>query len=76
MTLSPREREIAVAIAEGKTVRQIADELGLHPSTVDTHRSTIYRTLGVHNAVLLTHEAIRRGWVRVKGQRGRPRKET
>ncbi len=76
MTLSTRQKEIAIAIAEGKTGQQIADELGLHPSTVDTHRSIIYRTLGVNNAVLLTHEAIRRGWVRVKGQRGRPRKET
>lgn len=76
MTLSPRQKEVAIGIAEGKSNREIAEALGLDVSTIDNHRAAIYRTLGVHNAVQLTHEAIRRGWVRVKGQRGRPRKET
>lgn len=76
MTLTPRQKEVAIGIAEGKTNREIAADLGLDVSTIDSHRAAIYRALRVHNAVLLTHEAIRRGWVRVKGQRGRPRKET
>lgn len=74
MTLSPRQKQIATLIAEGRTNREIAEALGIDVSTVDTHRSLIYRALRVHSAVELTHEAIRRGWVRVKGMRGRPRK--
>lgn len=74
MTLSPRQQEIAALIAEGKTNREIAEQLGIDISTVDSHRVLIYRKLGVRNAVELTHIAIRKGWVRVKGMRGRPRK--
>ncbi len=74
MSLSPRQQEIAALIAEGKTNREIAEQLGIDISTVDSHRVLIYRKLGVRNAVELTHIAIRKGWVRVKGMRGRPRK--
>ena len=74
MILSPRQKQIAVLIAEGKTNREIAEILGIDVSTVDTHRSGIYRKLSVRNAVELTHVAILNGWVRVKGMRGRPRK--
>lgn len=74
MTLSPREKQIATLIAEGLTNREIAKELSIDISTVDTHRSKIYNKLDVRNAVELTHRAILNGWVRVKGMRGRPRK--
>ncbi len=72
--LSPRQREVATLIAEGLTNKEIAERLGIDNSTVDNHRRAIYNKLGVRNAVELTHRAILYGWVRVKGQRGRPRK--
>lgn len=74
--LSPRQREVATLIAQGKTNTEVAEALGIDISTVDNHRRAIYNKLGVRNAVELTHVAILNGWVRVKGMRGRPRKPT
>lgn len=74
MSLSPRQKQIAMLIAEGKTNREIAETLGIEVNTVDNHRRGIYAKLSVSNAVELTHVAILNGWVRVKGMRGRPRK--
>lgn len=45
--LSPRERQIAQALAGGESHQQIADRLNLAPSTMRTHLATIYRKLGV-----------------------------
>jgi DNA-binding CsgD family transcriptional regulator/transcriptional regulator with GAF, ATPase, and Fis domain len=46
-TLSPREAEIAGYYADGETYHMIAGRLGIAPSTVRTHLTTIYRKLGV-----------------------------
>jgi two-component system, NarL family, nitrate/nitrite response regulator NarL len=73
--VTPREREIGTLIAtDGRSNRDIAGELGIAESTVDSIRRSLYIKLGVSNAVQLTHHAIRAGWVRVKGMPGRPRK--
>lgn len=45
--LSPREREIARAFADGEGYQTIADRLCIALSTVRTHLTTIYRKLGV-----------------------------
>lgn len=45
--LSSREIEIASAYAQGDTYQAIATRLGIAPSTVRTHLSTIYRKLEV-----------------------------
>ncbi len=73
-SLSPRQREVAVRIAQGMTNQEIAEELGIDVSTVDNHRRAVYNKLNVRNAVELTHRMILHGYVRVKGMRGRPRK--
>lgn len=62
-TLTPREREVLQLVAEGRTNREIAARLGLSPKTVDTHRGSVMRKLGVHDAQALTRFAVRRGLV-------------
>lgn len=45
--LSSREREIALLAAEGRTSRQIADQLYLSVRTIDNHLQRAYTKLGV-----------------------------
>jgi DNA-binding NarL/FixJ family response regulator len=45
--LSARESEIAQRIVAGRTSREIAAELGISKSTVDTYRARLSRKLGV-----------------------------
>lgn len=45
--LSAREGEILDKIAEGKTTRQIAEELFLSTRTVENHRANICKTINV-----------------------------
>lgn len=51
--LSPREREIARAYANGDNYRRIAERLFIATSTVRTHLATIYRKLGVSSKLEL-----------------------
>jgi PAS domain S-box-containing protein len=46
--LTPRERDILGLICRGLADKQIAGELGVSPSTVRNHVSTIYGKLDVH----------------------------
>ena len=74
--ISPRERQVGTLIAQGLSNVEIGVELGITRSTVDSTRQRLYLKTGVDNAVDLTHYAIARGWVKVKGRAGRPRKAT
>ena len=58
-TLSPREQEILGFLAEGKTQRQIADDLVLSPKTVGTHIQHVLSKLGVHSRAQAVAEAYR-----------------
>lgn len=46
--LSPREQEIARALASGKTFKSVARECDIAISTVANHASRIYRKLGIY----------------------------
>jgi two-component system NarL family response regulator len=59
--LSPRELEVLQRIARGLSNREIADELGLHESTVKTHVINILGKLGVGDRTLAVTTAIQRG---------------
>jgi FixJ family two-component response regulator len=48
-SLSPRERQVLEALAEGRTMKGIAEELGLSVRTVEVHRVRAFRRLGVRN---------------------------
>lgn len=45
--LSPREQEIARALAAGKTLKSVARQYGIATSTVANHASRVYRKLGI-----------------------------
>ncbi len=62
-TLTQRELEILILLAQGFSVREAAEELGAAASTVDNHKSRIMRKLGVHKVVELATMAIREGLV-------------
>ena len=57
-SLSPREKEIIVAVAKGWANTEIADRLCLSVNTVTTHRRNICAKLGIHSAAGLTIFAI------------------
>ena len=56
--LSTRERDILVAVAKGKTNKEIADEFNISVYTVITHRRNISRKLGINSIPGLTVYAI------------------
>ena len=45
-------------IAEGNSVKEIAQQLGLSTKTVDTHKFNLMRKLDIHNKVQLVIYAI------------------
>jgi two-component system, NarL family, response regulator DevR len=58
--LQPRERDVLRQVAQGKTNRQIADELHVSPHTVEKHVGSLLRKLDVSSrtallAFILTH---------------------
>jgi two-component system response regulator NreC len=63
--LTPREREVLIAIAEGHTNREIAEMLVISVKTVDRHRENIMRKLNLHNRVELVKYAIEKGLITV-----------
>ena len=56
--LSGRERDILVAVAKGKTNKEIADEFNISIYTVISHRRNISRKLGINSIPGLTVYAI------------------
>ena len=59
--LSPREREVLQLVAEGKSSKDVATELGVAVSTVETHRRQIMDKLELRTIAELTKYAIREG---------------
>jgi two-component system nitrate/nitrite response regulator NarL len=56
--LSSREKEILVLIGRGSTSHEIADQLFIGKSTVDTHRKNMIRKLGLSGAGELLRYAL------------------
>lgn len=61
--LTATEREIVVAIAQGKTTKEIAAERYSSVHTVTTHRKNIFRKLGVNTAHEVVKYALRAGLI-------------
>jgi DNA-binding CsgD family transcriptional regulator len=47
--LTPRETEVMVLVAKGRTAQRIQEELGISAGTTNTHLNHVYRKLGVHD---------------------------
>lgn len=63
-SLTPREREVLQLVAESKTTKDIARELGIGVKTVESHRTRIMSKLGIHETAGLVRYAIRRGLIK------------
>jgi DNA-binding NarL/FixJ family response regulator len=57
--LSLREHQIFKLLADGKSVKQIAEKLFISPKTVESHKYSILTKLGVQTVTDLTKIAIR-----------------
>jgi DNA-binding NarL/FixJ family response regulator len=63
--LTARELEILQLIVNGKSNKEIADDLKLSANTVAVHRANIMETLGIHKTAELVVYAIRNGLVNI-----------
>jgi len=63
--LTARELESRQVIVDGKSNKEIADQLGLSVNTVAVHRANIMDALGIHKAAELVVYAIRNGLVNI-----------
>lgn len=61
--LTERELQVIRALAQGKSNKEIARELGLSEKTVRNHASNIYKKLHIFDRTQATIYAIRRGLV-------------
>ena len=59
--LTAREQQVLVRVAAGLTSKQIAAELGVSPRTVETHRESVARKLGISSVAGLTRYVIEHG---------------
>lgn len=60
-SLTARERELVQLVAEGKSNKETASILGISVKTVETHRATVIRKLGLDSVAGLVRYAIRNG---------------
>lgn len=63
LSLSRRELEVMVKLAQGRTVQEIADELALSPKTVSTYRTRVLEKLHLTSNADIVRYAIRVGLV-------------
>jgi DNA-binding CsgD family transcriptional regulator len=61
--ITPRERQIVRLVAEARTTKQIAFQLGIGAKTVEAHRTHIMKKLGLHSASEIVRYAISNGIV-------------
>ncbi len=64
-TLTSREQEVIVLLAEGYSAKKAAAKLFISPKTVENHRTNIMNKLGLHSTIELVRYAARLGLVDV-----------
>ncbi len=63
--LTAREIEVLQCIARGQSNNQIAQHLGVSPKTVDSHRTSLMKKVGVHSTAALLVKAMKDGLIDV-----------
>lgn len=58
-TLTPRERQVAQLLAEGKSNKDVANALGISVKTAEAHRANIMHKLGMESLSDLVRWAVR-----------------
>jgi DNA-binding NarL/FixJ family response regulator len=61
--LSRRERDVLRLIAEGLSAKEVATGLGISAKTVEAHRTSLMRKLGLRKATELVRYALRHGLI-------------
>jgi len=61
--LTPREHDVLLGLAGGKSAPAIAAELHVSTATVKTHLKTLYEKLGVSDRAAAVAESMRRGLI-------------
>jgi DNA-binding NarL/FixJ family response regulator len=61
--LTARERQVLVGVAGGRTNKEIAQELRISHRTVESHRESLMRKLGVYTVAGLTKIALEEGLI-------------
>jgi DNA-binding NarL/FixJ family response regulator len=59
--LTSREKEVLQLLAEGRSNKEVAAELDVGLSTVETHRSNLMQKLSLHNTAEIVLYAVRKG---------------
>jgi DNA-binding NarL/FixJ family response regulator len=65
-SLTPREQEVMRLLAEGLSVRHIAERLCISPKTVENHRANILTKLNLNSTIELIRYAARIGLIDVE----------
>ena len=63
--LSLREREVFIHLAEGLSIKDVADKLFISPKTVESHKYNIMEKLQAKSIVELTKIAIKKNLIKV-----------
>lgn len=61
-SLTPREKEVLILIAQGYTNKEMGQKLFVSHKTIDTHRTNIMKKLGAHSISDLVKYAIANGY--------------
>ena len=64
-TLTDREKQVLKLVAEGRSNKEVADDLGISVKTAMSHREHIMEKLDLHSRTELIRFAIKQGIIRV-----------
>jgi DNA-binding NarL/FixJ family response regulator len=59
--LTDREKEVLQRLAEGRSNKEVAADLGVGLSTVETHRANLMQKLALRNTAEIVLYAVRKG---------------